>query len=706
MAWQGWPAPWLWVASCGLLLLVLVLLASPRSCRARRTLRGLFMARSKRLLFRIGYSLYTRTWLGYLFYRQQLRRARNRYPKGHSRTQPRLFNGVKVLPIPVLSDNYSYLIIDTQARLAVAVDPSDPQAVQASIEKEGVTLVAILCTHKHWDHSGGNRDLSRRHQDCRVYGSPQDGIPYLTHPLCHQDVVSVGRLQIQALATPGHTQGHLVYLLDGEPYEGPSCLFSGDLLFLSGCGRTFEGTAETMLSSLDTVLGLGDDTLLWPGHEYAEENLGFAGVVEPENLARERKMQWVQRQRMERKSTCPSTLGEERAYNPFLRTHCLVLQEALGPSPGPTGDNGYSRAQLLEKLRQLKDLHKSSKAKGHQPSAQESLAPPEANAEAIHFLNSLREAGGAADAVLLGGSGHGLGHRAASGRTDHRGAGYLTWKLEPMEQHNQEFIKFPILPMERKMSLLKQDDQLAMTRIVKEGEEVKTEVTSFPWHSIAGFVSEAANLVLLRVMAWRQTVPSNARFLALDTEGKLCYSTYQALGSQTIQVGHQQVEVFIVEQTVHSEKGIPMSCQFYLLSDGHLAKRIQVGSPGCCMVTKVPILREEDDIEPRPVFEKKPLLWEEDMELYSRFMDRKEELRLSHSSYLRLHPEAQALISDFVLFLLLRQPADVVTFAAEYFGPFAKRRPPTPTLRSSNRPSPFRALDLECIDGEEDQAGS
>ncbi|XP_039700674.1 putative thioesterase PNKD isoform X2 [Pteropus medius] len=359
MAWLGWPAPFLWIASCGLLLFVLTLLLSPRSCRARRTLRGLFMARSKRLLFRIGYSLYTRTWLGYLFYRQQLRRARNRYPKGHSRTQPRLFNGVKVLPIPVLSDNYSYLIIDTQARLAVAVDPSDPQAVQASIEKEGVTLVAILCTHKHWDHSGGNRDLSRRHQECRVYGSPEDGIPYLTHPLCHQDVVSVGRLQIRALATPGHTQGHLVYLLDGEPYKGPSCLFSGDLLFLSGCGRTFEGTAETMLSSLDTVLGLGDDTLLWPGHEYAEENLGFAGVVEPENLARERKMQWVQRQRMERKSTCPSTLGEERSYNPFLRTHCLVLQEALGPGLGPSEDDGYSRAQLLEKLRRLKDLHKS-----------------------------------------------------------------------------------------------------------------------------------------------------------------------------------------------------------------------------------------------------------------------------------------------------------------------------------------------------------
>lgn len=204
-------------------------------------------------------------------------------------------------------------------------------------------------------------------------------------------------------------------------------------------GRTFpDGTSPLSVSCILPAT----PHPWWPlGHEYAEENLGFAGVVEPENLARERKMQWVQRQRMERKSTvrsqgrgpggppgcfpsrdpsrlscglqappqsphmfghrpwsealwalgqgrgcggglprwglfsrlspsnplipvplvpqCPSTLGEERSYNPFLRTHCLVLQEALGPGPGPTGDDGYSRAQLLEKLRQLKDLHKS-----------------------------------------------------------------------------------------------------------------------------------------------------------------------------------------------------------------------------------------------------------------------------------------------------------------------------------------------------------
>uniref|UniRef100_A0A8C9AM60 Ciliogenesis-associated TTC17-interacting protein n=1 Tax=Prolemur simus TaxID=1328070 RepID=A0A8C9AM60_PROSS len=274
--------------------------------------------------------------------------------------------------------------------------------------------------------------------------------------------------------------------------------------------------------------------------------------------------------------------------------------------------------------------------------------------------------------------------------------GYLSWHLEAREQHSHEFIKFLILPLERKISLLKQNDQLAVTRSIKEGEEVKTGVTFFPWHSIKGFISEAANLVLLRVMAWRRMVPSNARFLALDTEGNLCHSTYHALGFQTIQVGHQQAEVFIVEQTVHSEKGIPMSCQYYLLPDGHLAKRIQVGSPGCCIITKMPIMREEDEIEPRPVFEKKPLVWEEDMELYSKFLDRKEELRLGHSSYLRQHPEAQALTSDFLLFLLLRQPEDVVTFAAEFFGPFAANCPPIPALRSSHRPSPFRYLELHA----------
>ncbi|XP_039325722.1 ciliogenesis-associated TTC17-interacting protein isoform X2 [Saimiri boliviensis] len=341
-----------------------------------------------------------------------------------------------------------------------------------------------------------------------------------------------------------------------------------------------------------------------------------------------------------------------------------------------------------------------SRTEDHQPSGAEGLPFPEANAEAINFLSSLEyeelqllffseslamvsdtgePQGELTIEVQRGKYQEKLGlltscifvHAFTRGFMDkmlcgNSLLGHLSEKLELMEQHSHEFIK-----------------------------EVKTAVTSFPWSSIKGFVSEAANLVLLRVMAWRRMVPSNARFLALDTEGKLCYSTYQDLGFQTIQVDQKQAEVFIVEQTVHSEEGIPMSCQYYLLSDGHLAKRIQVGSPGCCIITKMPLLREVDEIEPRPVFEKKPLVWEEDMELYTKFLERKEELRLGHASYLRQHPEAHALISDFLLFLLLRQPQDVVTFAAEFFGPFDPRRPSTPGLGSSNRPSPFRSLEPE-----------
>ncbi|XP_069873402.1 ciliogenesis-associated TTC17-interacting protein isoform X2 [Dipodomys merriami] len=366
--------------------------------------------------------------------------------------------------------------------------------------------------------------------------------------------------------------------------------------------------------------------------------------------------------------------------------------------------------------------------KDQQPPSQELTPLPEANAEAINFLSSLSmeelqmlffsetlaiisdtgepqgeltiqvergkykdELGIMSHCVFVHAFSRGFLDKTLSGNSL---LGYVSRTLELMEQHSQEFIKFLILPMERKMSLLKQDDQIVIRRSIKEGEEVKTGTSSFPWKAMKGFISEAANMVLLRVMAWRHMVPNNARFLALDSEGKLCYCTYEALGVQTFQVGRQQAEVFIVEQTVHSTEGIPMACQFYLLPDGHLAKRVQVGSPGCCIISKMPVLREKDEDEPQPQqFEKKPLVWEEDLELFSRFLERKEELRLSHTRYLRQHPEAEALISDFLLFLLLRQPQDVVTFAAQHFGPFAMHRPPSPSLRSSHRPSPFRSLD-------------
>ncbi|KAG8000759.1 putative hydrolase PNKD [Nibea albiflora] len=286
------------------------------------------MARTEKPLFRIAYTLYTRTRLGYMYYKRQMRKAREHYPAGHSTAQPMEFNGIKIIPISVLSDNYSYLVIDTASSVAVVVDPADPQTVQAVLEEEGVTLEAILCTHKHWDHSGGNKGLKRLHSSCRVYGNAADNIPGLTHPLSHKDSVTVGRMHFKALFTPGHTVGHMIYLLDGRAVGTPSSLFSGDLVFLSGCG-----------------------------HEYAEDNLLFAAEVEPRNAARENKYQWVLQQRGQKLCTSPSTIGEERQYNPFLRSHAAELHLALGLQQFQDEDWTQFRARVLEELRKRKDLY-------------------------------------------------------------------------------------------------------------------------------------------------------------------------------------------------------------------------------------------------------------------------------------------------------------------------------------------------------------
>ncbi|NXD06146.1 PNKD hydrolase, partial [Nothocercus nigrocapillus] len=306
------------------------------------------------------YSLYSRTRLGYLFYKRQVKKARERYPHGHSVPQPMGFGAVKILPIPVLSNNYSYLVIDTSSRRAAVIDPSDPLAVQAVIEEEGVLLEAILCTHKHWDHSGGNAALRQQHGSCKVYGSALDAVPELTNALAHKEQLRVGCLSFEALATPGHTVGHVAYVLDAAPFGGPPCLFSGDLLFLAGCGRLFEGSPETMLTSLDEAVGLGEDTLLWPGHEYALECLSFARLLEPDNPALERKLHWATQRRQDGRSTCPSSLGEEQSYNPFLRTHRRELHEALGLARSHGESRDAFRARVLKEVRRRKDLYKGT----------------------------------------------------------------------------------------------------------------------------------------------------------------------------------------------------------------------------------------------------------------------------------------------------------------------------------------------------------
>lgn len=230
-------------------------------------------------------------------------------------TQPNM--DVQILP--ALQDNYMYLIIDAGTREAAIVDPVDPNTVASAVQKNNVTLTKVLTTHHHWDHAGGNGKLCTKFQNLSVFGG-DDRIDALTNKVSHNDSFNIGKLNVKCLATPCHTSGHICYYVTGD--ESPPAVFTGDTLFAGGCGRFFEGTAEQMYEALIKILGsLPDDTKVYCGHEYTENNLKFGKHVEPQNNAIDCKISWAREQRRANKPTVPSTIGEEKLTNPFMRVH-------------------------------------------------------------------------------------------------------------------------------------------------------------------------------------------------------------------------------------------------------------------------------------------------------------------------------------------------------------------------------------------------
>jgi hydroxyacylglutathione hydrolase len=217
-----------------------------------------------------------------------------------------------VIQIPAFKDNYIWLL--RQGASAVVIDPGEATPVLEVLRRERLSLVSILITHHHKDHQGGVDALLTHSPSTEVFGPAQESITGLTRPLRGGERVCPGLpdLELQAIAVPGHTLGHLAYYGEGR-------LFCGDTLFAGGCGRLFEGTARSMAESLARLAALPDDTQVYCAHEYTEANLRFALAVEPGNHALRHRAGEAAARRARGLSTVPSTLAVEKATNPFLR---------------------------------------------------------------------------------------------------------------------------------------------------------------------------------------------------------------------------------------------------------------------------------------------------------------------------------------------------------------------------------------------------
>lgn len=251
-------------------------------------------------------------------------------PHGRSRVcdTPPVMHPVEI--VPCLSDNYAYVVGDPATREAVVVDPSEAAPVEAALARLGFRLAAILNTHHHHDHVGGNEALLTSRPGTPVYGhrSETERIPGLDHPLDDGETFTAAGLSFTAWHVPGHTLGALAFVT-GES------LFTGDTLFLSGCGRLFEGTPAMMHRSLSVTLGALPPSLsIYCGHEYTVKNLRFGQSVLPGDPAITAALSAAEALRAEDRPTVPRTLGDERGTSVFLRCHEPSVAEAVGLSAG------------------------------------------------------------------------------------------------------------------------------------------------------------------------------------------------------------------------------------------------------------------------------------------------------------------------------------------------------------------------------------
>lgn len=251
---------------------------------------------------------------------------------------------LEIIIIPAKKDNYIHILHDNEKNITAVVDPTEAYPVIEELEKRGWWLDVILNTHHHGDHVGGNLKLHDKYQ-CKIYGYIGDlhRIPGMNVYLYDEDIVNIGVHKAKVLFIPGHTLGHIAYWFFED-----NVLFTGDTLFAIGCGRIFEGTMEQLFKSVKLLSEVPEETKIYVGHEYTENNCKFALKIEPNNQALQERHSKILELRAKNLPTLPTTMKDELATNPFLRLSSQEIRKNLGLLDAP-------EFEVFEKIRLEKD---------------------------------------------------------------------------------------------------------------------------------------------------------------------------------------------------------------------------------------------------------------------------------------------------------------------------------------------------------------
>lgn len=251
---------------------------------------------------------------------------------------------IEIRQFPCLSDNYGFLIRDTESNAVATIDTPDAKEINRQLAAAGWRLTHILNTHHHFDHAGGNLSL-KENWNCEIIGPRAEAsrIPGIDRAVGEGDVVHFGESNATVFDTPGHTSGHIIYY-----FREDGAAFVGDTIFAMGCGRLFEGTPAQMWRSLKKIAALPPETRLYCAHEYTQANGRFALSVDSGNGDLKKRMQEVDSLRSNNTPTVPTTVKLERETNPFLRADNERFQQSLDMTDADAVD-------VFAKIRALKD---------------------------------------------------------------------------------------------------------------------------------------------------------------------------------------------------------------------------------------------------------------------------------------------------------------------------------------------------------------